>query len=161
MEESNLFVSVAQRGTTYVFISCMILDFSRCLLLIGSRSPTLSYTHRLESRVKELEEKLAELEGKPSPYRTVTEDAYPSHHTSGFGGLKLDEKGAITYHGATSFFQPLGDSATGKQRFQDTSTAQDLSLNKRQTLVSNAWRQRALENLSEIPVSSFPHLDHT
>jgi hypothetical protein len=71
--------------------------------------------------------------------------------------LKLDEKGVTTYHGAASFFHLLGDNRTSTEVFQDTSTtAEDLVLRKRETLVTNAWRQRALENISEIPVSYLP-----
>ncbi|OGE51789.1 hypothetical protein PENARI_c012G03888 [Penicillium arizonense] len=124
-------------------------------------SPTLSYTQRLENRIKELEDELAELKGKALASRCVPENSSSgwsiqaqseSGHASGFGGLKLDEKGVTTYHGAASFFHLLGDNRTSTEAFQDTSTtAEDLVLRKRETLVTNAWRQRALENISEIP----------
>ncbi|KAJ6080387.1 hypothetical protein N7467_010140 [Penicillium canescens] len=124
-------------------------------------SPTLSYTQRLENRIKDLEDELAELKGKALASHCVPENSSSgwsiqaqseSGHASGFGGLKLDEKGVTTYHGAASFFHLLGDNRTSTEAFQDTSTtAEDLVLRKRETLVTNAWRQRALENISEIP----------
>lgn len=71
----------------------------------------------------------------------------------GFDGLKVDHKGGITYHGTTSFFQLPGgsQSSLGKQgAFSERGTA---AMQRRERLVANAWRQRALEDLSEIPVS--------
>ena len=122
----------------------------------------MSYTQRLENRIRELEEELADVKnnsfvshcvpGNSSSGRSTQAHSVPGH-ASGFRGLKLDEKGVITYHGATSFFHALGDSRTSMENFQHTSTAvEDLGLRKREALVTNAWQQRALENISEIPV---------
>ena len=77
-----------------------------------------------------------------------------------YDGLKVDEKGVITYHGATSFFQAIaGDPAKGHEKDEhdehdeagSSRSAQDMD--RRQRLVNNAWHQRALECLTNIPVS--------
>lgn len=72
-----------------------------------------------------------------------------------FGGLKLDDKGCVTYHGATSFFQlptdtlpvesPVGD-------LWDSSLPPREGGQRRERLVNNAWQQRALETFLETPV---------
>lgn len=73
-----------------------------------------------------------------------------------YDGLKLDEKGVITYHGATSFFQAIaGDPAKGGENEEhdeagSSRSAQDMD--RRQRLVNNAWHQRALECFTNIPV---------
>lgn len=67
-----------------------------------------------------------------------------------FKGLKVDDKGAITYHGSTSFFQLPSDRPSGSRDQQSTS---DQAMQRRERLVANAWQQRALENMSDIPVS--------
>lgn len=70
-----------------------------------------------------------------------------------FRGLKLDEKGVVTYHGDTSFFHLPGEWA-GPARTPSPSNSEDPVYGKRERLVSNAWQQRALEDLSAIPVST-------
>ena len=77
-----------------------------------------------------------------------------------FKGLKVDGKGAITYHGDTSFFHlPTSD----RENFavEDINLALDFDGNRRERMVSNAWEQRALENMSmaDIPVSATQPLD--
>lgn len=65
-------------------------------------------------------------------------------------GLKIDDKGGITYHGPTSLFHLPSD----RDNMQtDYLPAVDTDAHRRERLVSNAWHQRALENLSDIPVS--------
>ena len=66
-----------------------------------------------------------------------------------FNGLKVDEQGGITYHGATSFFHLPNDRGT---HGSDVSNSSDLDVQRRARLVTNAWHQRAMENLTEIPV---------
>lgn len=74
-----------------------------------------------------------------------------------YEGLKLDDKGAITYHGATSFFQLSTTLASQEQNPKSSprgipSKPDDTGL-RRERLVSNAWQQRALETLSGTLVS--------
>lgn len=73
---------------------------------------------------------------------------------STFEGLKLDDKGSITFHGPTSFFQLPGDkrdeAGTGKQSSIDPRL--DIGTQQRERLVNNAWQQRILENLADTPV---------
>ncbi|KZL80088.1 fungal specific transcription factor [Colletotrichum incanum] len=133
-------------------------------------NPTLSYTSRLEHRIKELEAQLAAAKahapGPSEPSRTSSPSIGPSagqspmtdpHHfesqdeesvSESFKGLKVDDKGAITYHGSTSFFQLPGDRPSGSRDHQSTS---DHAIQRRERLVANAWQQRALENMSDIP----------
>jgi hypothetical protein len=134
------------------------------------RNPTLSYTQRLEERIKELEDQIAAKTPSshptsahssplmlspndlPAPARSTPDDKAVSNR--GFRGFKIDDNGAITYHGATSFFQLPGETAMAGE---DQSTATDTNVRRRERLVHNAWQQRALENLSEIPVSRHSH----
>lgn len=65
----------------------------------------------------------------------------------------MDDKGGITYHGATSFFQLPGErnptTPTAANTFLPLT---EVDVQRRERLVNNAWQQRALENLSDIPV---------
>ncbi|KAH8647977.1 fungal-specific transcription factor domain-containing protein [Xylariales sp. PMI_506] len=145
----------------------------RCIVrgeaCIYKLNPTLTYTERLEKKIRELEDEVTRL-------RSATGEAYHQHakcHLStpttsrpgadkaasdpgisaGFAGLKLDPKGIITYHGSTSFFQEsshyIGDFPPSTGR--DGSVNMPTDSAARDRLVSNAWEQRALESLSTIP----------
>lgn len=132
-------------------------------------SPTLTYTERLENQVKELKLLISQLQS-PSTVPTL-EAPGPSHPAlqspptpsevskiaGSFEGLKFDDKGAITYHGATSFFQLLKTPTTQEQYPNGSpwgvpTDLDDMGL-RRERLVNNAWQQRALESVSETPVS--------
>lgn len=136
-----------------------------------TRPPTLSYTQRLEQRIQELESEVRRLqttgdsEADPGPSRTIrsasgeaegsTTDSLENNIAGRFGGLKLDDKGIVTYHGSTSFFQDSTDQFI--QEFYPlnrTPNSESLAEGSevRDRLVSNAWEQRALETLSGIPV---------
>jgi hypothetical protein len=73
-----------------------------------------------------------------------------------FGGLKLDDKGVITYHGSTSFFQSFShhfdDGGSSPSQAGSSPRAHLEGAEKRERLVNNAWQQRALESLTQIPV---------
>ncbi|KAL2759778.1 hypothetical protein ACRALDRAFT_2023901 [Sodiomyces alcalophilus JCM 7366] len=134
------------------------------------RNPTLSYTSRLEQRIKDLEAQLAmaksDIPGpadrfrqmSPSTSRShsltpdplVLEPGYEDFVSESFQGLTVDEKGSITYHGATSFFQLPDDRPPG---FRGLASSSSEASQRRERLVANAWQQRALENSSDIPVS--------
>ncbi|KAH6695155.1 fungal-specific transcription factor domain-containing protein, partial [Plectosphaerella plurivora] len=135
-------------------------------------NPTLSYTARLEQRVKELEAQLVAAnstsgstgrgpstdpyESSPSPSRSESatpdtlplDPGYEDFVCESFKGLKVDDNGAITYHGATSFFQLPDDRRPG---FRGLASSSNHATQRRERLVANAWQQRALENLSDIP----------
>lgn len=66
-------------------------------------------------------------------------------------GLKIDDKGGITYHGPTSLFHLPSERDTAQKDFL---SSVDTDAHRRERLVTNAWHQRAMENLSDIPVSS-------
>ena len=65
----------------------------------------------------------------------------------------LDDKGGITYHGTTSFFNLPSDRCPAGA---DCAASADATTRRRERLVSNAWQQRALENLSNSPVRPRP-----
>jgi hypothetical protein len=147
----------------------------------------LSYTQRLENRIKELEDQVARISKSPSSTRASSshssppsfshQDALPAPAAAAaaapryqvdepavarrFRGLKMDDKGAITYHGATSFFHLPTERPEPPQRNTSAPSGGNnflpLTEVRRERLVSNAWQQRALENLSEIP-EPFLHL---
>jgi hypothetical protein len=125
--------------------------------------PTLSYTQKLESRVEELERLVSQLQippakeasGSPQPGSPKPRSGLPP---VSFEGLKFDNQGSITYHGATSFFH-LPNAASDKPSTGIVSDDPSASLDGeriRQKLVSNAWHQRALETFAETPVRRYP-----
>ncbi|ROV96067.1 hypothetical protein VPNG_09146 [Cytospora leucostoma] len=129
-------------------------------------NPTLSYTQRLEERIRELEDQLSKVQSQPaSQQQSTPSDRLPSSSRDGshpgiefgeglagtFKGLKLDEKGVLTYHGATSFFHLPSEYGRPDSDAPGPSHSEDPLYGKRERLVNNAWQQRALEDLSEIP----------
>ncbi|RDA88325.1 hypothetical protein CP532_5545 [Ophiocordyceps camponoti-leonardi (nom. inval.)] len=127
-------------------------------------NPTLSYTQRLEERIKELEDQLAGLARSPAPTSNSSQASPPlaeSHDSPSpgiarsFRGLKIDDRGSITYHGTTSFFNLPSD----RPPASDLLAPAETDLRRRERLVNNAWQQRALENMSEIP-EPFQYLLH-
>ncbi|KAM5355282.1 hypothetical protein ACJ41O_001928 [Fusarium nematophilum] len=126
-------------------------------------NPTLSYTQRLEERIKELEDQLAAVKSPPSIAASnhSSPGMFNGHDPSRYGdelgmtrsfmGLKIDDKGGITYHGPTSLFHLPSDREKHKP---DSISSVDSDAHRRERLVSNAWHQRAMENLSDIPVGS-------
>lgn len=138
-------------------------------LLTRHSNPTLSYTQRLEERIKELEDQLASAKSAPPSIAASTHSspgvfngdsashnrnsAHADDHgmTRSFMGLKIDDKGGITYHGPTSLFHLPSDRDTTQN---DLLCSVDTDAHRRERLVTNAWHQRAMENLSDIPVCS-------
>lgn len=127
-------------------------------------NPTLSYTQTLENKVKELRDEVqtlqinqASMSDSQPRSRVPARTSPPSLGTElscTFDGLKFDDKGGITYHGATSFFQlPTSASPNGSSdAIQPQATGQVEGGDRKERLVNNAWQQRALETLSETPV---------
>ncbi|KAL4999429.1 fungal-specific transcription factor domain-containing protein [Aspergillus recurvatus] len=131
-------------------------------------NPTLSYTHKLEKRVKELEDHLASAQTKgyvlspasaePSPSSTATVEVSPCTpakraYAGATNVLKVDAKGAVTYHGATSFFQLPTSDLNGALSAQDRGAVKILEegSQRKEKLVNNAWHQRALEAFLDTP----------
>ena len=71
--------------------------------------------------------------------------------------MKIDDKGAITYHGNTSFFQLPNDHGPAFQTLMESEPmlSEDPEMARRERLVSNAWQQRALEDMSATPVRDY------
>lgn len=186
----------------YTNIMCSLKRLTIVLSYI--RAPTLTYTQQLESRIRALEAENAQLRrnnkssNTSGPATGISIDtgtttkssetvSLPAHAdepsdasvdvlVGGFDGLKLDDRGVTTYHGATSFFHLLSSSrlptsATLPSRDLDSDGLlafgyghldldSDLDSRgtglagqeKRQRLVRNAWHQRELETMSQIPV---------
>ncbi|KAL7791740.1 fungal-specific transcription factor domain-containing protein [Trichoderma afarasin] len=131
-------------------------------------NPTLSYTQRLEDRIKDLEEQLAKATAATPPAAASDSKSPASSHSSpsaqqdprqqiddsiarSFRGLKIDDKGGITYHGTTSFFNLPSDHSSAAVAVDLHASATEVENQRRERLVSNAWQQRVLEEHSGIP----------
>ena len=113
---------------------------------IYNLSPTLSYTHGLEARVKELERSLRQSQAsETSP--SATKSTEPQSEST-FDGLRLDASGAITYQSSTSFFRPATENVVGPLILPWNPKEVE---NRRNRLVQNAWQQRSLEILAQTP----------
>lgn len=145
----------------------------------------MSYTERLERRVQQLEAQLqSQSQGSVASGSNIDPTAAsPSAASSGAAlspgtaasvggagggghaaaarieGLKVDDRGMITYHGSTSFFQAVSSHAEAetRQQEQDQNAGGDVAqasrdLERRERLVNNAWQQRIMESYSGIPV---------
>ncbi|KAH6693544.1 fungal-specific transcription factor [Plectosphaerella plurivora] len=143
---------------------------------VYTQNPTLTYTSRLENRIKQLEAELAAARGQrpptaidgfnqtPSPAsfgqssqspadaaarHLDADDDAPGTAGETLKGVKVDGKGGITYHGITSFFQLPSDGQASPRDAAASSSEQ--TVQRRERLVANAWQQRVLENYSDIP----------
>ena len=124
------------------------------LWLTYHRTPTLSYTQRLEQRVEQLEQSLAEAQrtpGSSSALVTPSQAASSTHDSSPprDDTVKVDDDEKLPFHGSTSLFQ-LPDST--RIHSIDRSRAAHGSASDKESLVNNAWRERAYEKLADIPV---------
>ncbi|KAL5335041.1 fungal-specific transcription factor domain-containing protein [Aspergillus crustosus] len=123
----------------------------------------------LENRVIELEATLANTDAHAPIYAHAGRD-FPSTtsttwvpsrlpakrtHSGAIKGLKVDERGAVTYHGATSFFHlPITgvDETPSVRNERDSAVEDDDDGDRRkEKLVSNAWQQRAMEIFLDTP----------
>ncbi|KAM3509885.1 hypothetical protein MY10362_000328 [Beauveria mimosiformis] len=128
-------------------------------------NPTLSYTQRLEKRIKELEDQLASASRSP-PSITASAHSSPSTTSTGlhdgrsppkshpdeqsfsrsFSSLTVDDKGRITFgNGASANDRPASLHSNGFY------TSAELDQSIRERLVANAMQQRALETFSATP----------
>jgi hypothetical protein len=109
------------------------------------RSPTLLYTQRLEKKVAELEAALSEATKPPNDSHV-----YPSHSESSPTGESsdLNKDARVSLNESISLFQLPGSIRTlGLANDQ----ADQIAAGK-ESLVNNAWRERAFERLADIPV---------
>ena len=159
------------------FTSCMISRPSLCLShprcdcdpsgsAIGSevnivRSPTLSYTQRLEQRVAELERSLTKEastvgETSVSSCSNIPSPALDSPLSQGPSSVaestRVTGKRGILFPESTSLFQLPGSLQI--HALESNQTDQDVDA-RRERLVNSAWRERAFEKIADTPVSSF------
>ncbi|KAH8586683.1 fungal-specific transcription factor domain-containing protein [Bisporella sp. PMI_857] len=132
-------------------------ECSRCTArketCIYELNPTLSYTQKLEARIKELEDLIDILQ--PSSVGNNDESRAtsltPGSMSRTFQGLRVDHDGKITYHGATSFFQLPTTDSQNQATIENPSGSNHEEDQRKERLVNNAWQQRIMENLSETP----------
>ena len=126
--------------------------------LLTNRSPTLSYTQRLEQRIEQLQAALLEAQkGSVNPAVNETpedaglaSDSQPSPSPPrAVEALRIEADGRLSYHGSTSLFQ-LPDS-THLHAINKSHAAHETA-SDREILKNSAWRERAYERLADIPV---------
>jgi hypothetical protein len=132
----------------------------------------LAYTKQLERRVAELEEALAKhrsqqtpdaAAGTPSSAASTNENSLNSTSSNhkddeisgdqglsrDFEGLKVEHDGRVSFHGPTSLFQlPSGALNPAVSNPQLATQAGG----RKERLVNNAWRERAIEQMATMPV---------
>jgi hypothetical protein len=116
------------------------------------RSPTLSYTQRLEQKVAQLEAALAEAcppASKPQPTHALGEESSNSSYGTQ-SGPRVAESEGLPLNGSISLFQLPGSIRT--LSFERNQADQEVAA-KKESLVNSAWRERAYERLADIPVS--------
>jgi hypothetical protein len=115
-------------------------------LLTLCRSPTLLYTQRLEQKVAQLEAALSEAQTSPN-----VSQSYPSQSESSEAGESstIDNDTRVSLNESISLFQLPGSIRT--LALANDQAEQELAAGK-QSLVNNAWRERAYERLADIPV---------
>lgn len=126
------------------------------LLLTSSRNPTLSYTQRLEVRVRQLEDRLQKQSSAPQlPDVASTGDQTAKSNDEGFASsryerLMTDDTGKVSFHGPTSILNlPLRpERNSGDVVFTTREPESERVEQWREHLVTNAWAQRAVEALS-------------
>ena len=125
--------------------------------LTFGRDPTLSYTERLEAKVRELQTLLQQASascGRDEPLSSLDKGESSRGDTPASScseRLTIDDLGRISFHGPTSIFNaPL---ASPSRREDVTLTAcaadGDRADKRREQLVTNAWVQRAAEAIAK------------
>jgi hypothetical protein len=116
----------------------------------------LSYTQRLEKRVAELESLLATSQPEAST-STITQAVSPQQSTIATTTFTPESADAaknkddhVAFHGSTSLFQLPG---SVRARVTDKDAEQQEDGSKRESLLNNAWRERAFEKLATTPVN--------
>lgn len=122
---------------------------SRCIVrkeqCIYKLTPTLSYAHHLEARLRDLETALEQAQA--SHPCSVPSEPVEHHAENSSIGWSTDARGSII-QGSTSFFQPA-TAYVGVPPSLPTASSEVES--RRERLVQNAWEQRSLEIFAETP----------
>jgi hypothetical protein len=120
------------------------------------RSPTLSYTQRLEQKISQLETALAEARklsnhshvNDRSSMQSSVSDVQP-HLSTTNENSSLKENGSLSFNESISLFQSPSSIRTlavaGNHADQEIAS-------QKQSLVNSAWRERAYERLADTPV---------
>ncbi|KAM5494248.1 hypothetical protein McaMca56_006301 [Microsporum canis] len=144
--------------------------------MLSAGTPTLSYTRTLEARIAKLEAELAKYRNEPQRRngadtehdhglkveesdRPSSIDSLEQHHeddkeavdllSRDIEGLTVEDDGRISFHGPTSLFQlPSGLAEIANP----TMSVDNESDGRKERLINNAWRERAFEQLTTIPV---------
>jgi hypothetical protein len=121
-------------------------------MLILIRTPTLSYTQRLEQKVAQLEAALAEASSPPaskSQASALSEEISDSNYDA-TSEPRVEDEGALPLSNSISLFQLPG--SIQAMTFSRDQADQEVAA-KKESLVNSAWRERAYERLADIPVS--------
>jgi hypothetical protein len=122
-------------------------------VLIIPRSPTLSYTQRLEHKVAQLEAALVEVRGTAiNPQVEHVPEVQSSESNVRYTATENTEAlgtGSIALNQSISLFQLPGNLRT--LAVSQEKVDQEMAAT-RETLVNNAWRERAYERLADTPV---------
>lgn len=120
------------------------------------RNPTLSYTQRLEQKVAQLEDALAESEREVIEVRVkhAANNDSPleprgSHSEVSHAGTTSSDEGRLPLDDSISLFPLPGGIRTFA--LEQRQVAEELAAGK-ESLVISAWRERAYERLADTPV---------
>lgn len=124
-----------------------------------SRSPTLSYTQRLEQRVADLEARLSGTDSVVGDVPTGLRSDIQSSQASMFSLTHdpssivepsvVSRNERVSFPESTSLFQLPGSLQTFVHERKQTEQEVDA---RKERLVNSAWRERAFEKLADTPV---------
>jgi hypothetical protein len=121
-------------------------------VLIMNRTPTLSYTQRLEQKVAQLEAALAEASAptrKSQPTFALGHEP-PGPNYDARPEPRAEDEEILPLSNSISLFQLPGSIRAFP--FEREQVDQEVAA-KKESLVNSAWRERAYERLADIPVS--------
>lgn len=128
--------------------------------LTSASDPTLSYTERLEAKVRELQTLLQQASAPRSGDDQASSDTLNGSRdispSSCSERLTVDDLGRISFHGPTSIFNaPLTSNNNGEDVTLTACAADsERAERRRDQLVTNAWVQRAAEAIAKEEVWS-------
>jgi hypothetical protein len=117
-----------------------------------NRTPTLSYTQRLEQKVAQLEAALAEASAPTSKSQPTFAMGHetPGPNYDARPETRAEDEEILPLSNSISLFQLPG--SIRASTFEREQVDQEVAA-KKESLVNSAWRERAYERLADIPVS--------